>query len=64
MKKSVQALIKRRRARIIPVILAALAGLVLLALVLMVFSFFTSGPGLALFQPRRRHRPRSPRRPH
>lgn len=50
MKKSVQALIKRRRARIIPVILAALAGLVLLALVLMVFSFFTSGPGVALFQ--------------
>jgi LysM repeat protein len=50
MKKSVQALIKRRRARLIPVVLAGLAGLILLAFVLLVFNFFSSGPGVALFR--------------
>lgn len=50
MKKSVQALIKRRRARLIPVVLAGLAGLVLLAFVVLVFNFFTSGPGAALLR--------------
>lgn len=50
MKKSVQALIKRRRARVVPAILAAVAGLIVLAIVLMIVSFFTSGPGVALFR--------------
>ena len=50
MKKSVQALIKRRRARLVPVVLAILAGLVLLAFVVVVFNFFSSGPGAAILR--------------
>lgn len=50
MKKSVQALIKRRRARMVPVVLAALAGLVLVAFVVLVFNFFTTGAGAAILR--------------
>ncbi|MBL8057346.1 MAG: LysM peptidoglycan-binding domain-containing protein [Anaerolineales bacterium] len=50
MKKSVQALIKRRRARLVPAVLAGLAGLVLFAFVFIVFNFFTSGPGAAILR--------------
>jgi LysM repeat protein len=50
MKKEVQALIHRRRARFVPAILAGLAGLILLAFVFLVVNYFTSGPGQALFQ--------------
>jgi LysM repeat protein len=50
MKKSVQALIRRRRARLVPAVLAALAGLVLLAFVVLVFNFFTTGPGATILR--------------
>lgn len=50
MKKSVQALLNRRRARLIQTLLAALAGLILLAICLLTFNFVTSGPGVALFR--------------
>jgi LysM repeat protein len=48
MKKEVQALIKRRRARVIPAILMAIAGLILIGLVLVVVAAFNNGPGLGL----------------
>lgn len=44
MKKEVQALLHRRRARMVPAILAGLAGLVLCALVVLLVSLFTGGP--------------------
>jgi LysM repeat protein len=50
MKKSVQALINRRRARVIQSLLAAVAGLILLAMCLLTFNFFTSGPGAAFLR--------------
>jgi LysM repeat protein len=50
MKKEVQALIHRRRARFVPAALAGLAGLILLAFVLLVVNYFTSGPGRAVFR--------------
>lgn len=48
MKKEVQALINRRRARVIPAILMAVAGLILIGLVLVVVAAFNNGPGLGL----------------
>ena len=48
MKKEVQALIKHRRARFVPAILAGMAGLILVAGLLLVVNFFTRGPGQAL----------------
>ena len=45
MKKEVQALINRRRARMVPALLAALAGVIVLVFVVLVVSFFISGPG-------------------
>jgi LysM repeat protein len=48
MKKEVQALIKHRRARFVPAILAGMAGLTLVAGLLLVINFFTRGPGQAL----------------
>jgi LysM repeat protein len=48
MKKEVQALINRRRARVIPSILMAIAGLILIGLVLVVVAAFNNGPGLGL----------------
>lgn len=50
MKKEVQRLIKRRRAMVVPYVLLALAGLVLLTIVWLVVSFFTTGTGRELWQ--------------
>jgi LysM repeat protein len=50
MKKEVQALLKRRRARFVPVIFAALAGLVIVIGLLMAVNFFTTGAGQALLR--------------
>jgi len=48
MKKEVQALINRRRARLVPAVLAGVAGLILCVGVWLVFSFFRSPTGQAL----------------
>jgi LysM repeat protein len=48
MKKEVQALIKRRRARVIPAILLAIAGIILVGIVLLVVAAVANGPGLGL----------------
>jgi LysM repeat protein len=45
MKKEVQALINRRRARMVPVLLAGLAGIIVLVFVVFVVDFFVNGPG-------------------
>ena len=50
MKKEVQALINRPRARAVPAFLAGLAGLILLIGLLLVVNFFTRGPGQALLR--------------
>jgi len=50
MKKEVQALIKRRRARFVPAVLLAIAGLILIALVLLAVNFAMRGPGLGIVQ--------------
>jgi LysM repeat protein len=50
MKRGVQALINRRRSRAVPIIFAVITGLVLLAILLLVLNFFTTGPGVALFR--------------
>jgi len=50
MKKEIQALINRRRARTVPVALAAVAGLAGLILCGSVIAFFTYGPGQALLR--------------
>jgi LysM repeat protein len=50
MKKEVQALIKRRRARMVPAILAGLAVIFLVAGLLLVVNFFTQGPGQSLLR--------------
>ncbi len=39
MKKEVQALIKRRRARLFPAVMAAMAGIILIALILLIVMF-------------------------
>ena len=50
MKKEVQALIKRRRARIIPAILLAIAGLILIGIVVLVVAAASHGPGLNIIR--------------
>lgn len=50
MKKEVQALINRRRARMVPVILAGMAGLILVIGLLLVVNFFTRGPGQTILR--------------
>ena len=50
MKKEVQALLHRRRARVVPAILAALAGLVLCALLVLLVSLLSGGPVARLFR--------------
>ena len=48
MKKEVQALINRRRARMVPAILLAVAGLILIGIIVLVALTFANGPGLGL----------------
>lgn len=48
MKKEVQALINRRRARVIPAILMAIAGLILIGLAVVVVAAISNGPGLGV----------------
>ncbi len=48
MKKEVQALIKRRRARVIPAILLAFAGIIIVGIILLVAAAVTNGPGLGV----------------
>jgi LysM repeat protein len=48
MKKEVQALIKRRRARVIPAILLAFAGLIIIGIILLVVAAMANGPGLGV----------------
>jgi lysozyme len=48
MKKEVQAMVKRRRARMIPAILLAIAGIIIIGIVLLVVAAMTNGPGLGL----------------
>jgi LysM repeat protein len=50
MKKEVQALIHRRRARLVPAILAGMAGLILVGGLLLVINFFTRGPGQTILR--------------
>ncbi len=50
MKKEVQALIKRRRARFVPAILAGIAALILIAIVVLIVAVLTRGPALGLLQ--------------
>lgn len=50
MKKEVQALINRRRARMVPAVLAGLAGVTLLGGLLLVVNFFTRGAGQELLR--------------
>ncbi len=50
MKKEVQALINRRRARMVPAILAGMAGVVVLVFVVAVALFFTQGPGQTILR--------------
>jgi LysM repeat protein len=50
MKKEVQALIKRRRARVIPAILMAIAGLILIGIVVLVVAALSNGPGLGVLR--------------
>jgi hypothetical protein len=45
MKKEVQALINRRRARMVPAVLAGLAAVIVIIGVIAVVVFFTQGPG-------------------
>lgn len=48
MKKEVQALIRRRRARVIPAILLAIAGIIVIGIVILVAAAIANGPGLGL----------------
>jgi LysM repeat protein len=50
MKKEIQALLHRRRARVVPAVLAGLAGLLLCAVVVLLVSMFTGGPVAQLFR--------------
>jgi len=50
MKKEVQALIKRRRAKVVPYIFVSLVTLVCLAIIWLAFSYFTSGAGREILQ--------------
>jgi LysM repeat protein len=48
MKKEVQALINRRRARMVPAILLGVAGVILVGIIVLVALTFANGPGLGL----------------
>lgn len=48
MKKEVQALINRRRARMVPAILLGVAGIILIGILVLVALTFFNGPGLGL----------------
>jgi LysM repeat protein len=48
MKKEVQALINRRRARMVPAILLGVAGVILIGILVLVALTFVNGPGLGL----------------
>lgn len=48
MKKEVQAMVKRRRARMIPAILLGIAGLIIVGIVVLVAAAMSNGPGLGL----------------
>jgi LysM repeat protein len=50
MKKEVQAMVKRRRARMVPAILMAIAGIILIGIVLLVVAAMSNGPGLGLLR--------------
>jgi LysM repeat protein len=50
MKKEVQALINRRRARVIPAILMAIAGLILIGIIVLVVAAASNGPGLGVIR--------------
>ncbi len=50
MKKEVQALINRRRARMVPAILAGLAAVIVIIGVIAVVVFFTQGPGQVILK--------------
>jgi len=50
MKKEVQALINRRRARIVPAILMAIAGLILIGIVVLIVAAVSNGPGLGVLK--------------
>ena len=50
MKKEVQALINRRRARVIPAILMAIAGLILIGIVVLIVAAVSNGPGLGVLK--------------
>ena len=49
MKKSVQSLLPRRRSPVVPAIFGVLIVLVIAFALFMLWTFFTSGPGVALF---------------
>ncbi len=50
MKKEVQALINRRRARMVPAILMAIAGLILIGIVVLIVAAMSNGPGLGVLK--------------
>jgi LysM repeat protein len=50
MKKEVQALINRRRARMVPALLAGLAAVIVIIGVIAVVVFFTQGPGQVILK--------------
>jgi LysM repeat protein len=50
MKKEVQALINRRRARIVPAVLMAIAGLILIGIVVLIVAAVSNGPGLGVLK--------------
>jgi LysM repeat protein len=50
MKKEVQALINRRRARVVPAVLMAIAGLILIGIVVLIVAAISNGPGLGVLK--------------
>jgi LysM repeat protein len=50
MKKEVQALIKRRRAKMVPYVFSSLVAVICLAIVWLTFSYFTTGAGREILQ--------------
>ena len=50
MKKEVQAMVRRRRARMVPAILLAVAGVIIIGIVLLVAAAMSNGPGLGLLK--------------
>jgi lysozyme len=50
MKKEVQAMVRRRRARMVPAILLAVAGLIVIVIVVLILATAANGPGLGLLK--------------